>query len=83
MQKLRPWRCLPLILLPLTSCAGAPVVVREPIPTELLAPTLRPVIEYPYKPDTAGHALIDYDDRLGACNADKAAIRGLMSRVGK
>lgn len=67
----------------LTSCAGAPVLVREPIPVELTTATPRPAIEVPYTAATAGLTLLRYDDQLNACNMDKAAIRALSDRKSK
>lgn len=75
------WLFQPLTLLLLTSCAAvAPVVVREPIPVALTEPTPIPALPGTASNGAIAGLLIDYDDRLGSCNADKAAIAALMSR---
>ena len=67
-------------LLPLTGCSGkpvatAPVIIRQEVPAHLTAETPIPLWAGATNSDLVGYAL-DLRQALGACNADKAAIRG-------
>ena len=68
--------CLPLFL----GCSGrrevaaVPLVIREEVPAYLTEPTPAPVLAGDTNLDLVGH-VFDWQAALGACNADKAAIR--------
>ena len=68
--------CLPLF----SGCSGrrevaaVPLVIREEVPTYLTEPTPAPVLAGDTNLDLVGH-VFDWQAALGACNADKAAIR--------
>ena len=70
--------CLPLF----SGCSGrrevaaVPLVIREEVPTE---PTPAPVLAGDTNLDLVGH-VFDWQAALGACNADKAAIRAAAGK---
>lgn len=71
-------------LLPLTGCSGKPVatmpvVIRQDAPAYLTAETPTPLWDGVTNADLLGYAL-DLRQALGACNADKAAIRAATGK---
>ena len=73
--------CLPLF----SGCSGrrevaaVPLVIREEVPTYLTEPTPAPVLAGDTNLDLVGH-VFDWQAALGACNADKAAIRAAAGK---
>ena len=71
-------------LLPLTGCSGKPmatmpVIIRQDAPAYLTAETPTPLWDGVTNADLLGYAL-DLRQALGACNADKAAIRAATGK---
>ena len=73
--------CLPLF----SGCSGrrevaaVPLVIREEVPVYLTEPTPAPVLAGDTNLDLVGH-VFDWQAALGACNADKAAIRAAAGK---
>ena len=73
--------CLPLF----SGCSGrrevaaVPLVIREDVPVYLTEPTPAPVLAGDTNLDLVGH-VFDWQAALGACNADKAAIRAAAGK---
>ena len=73
--------CLPLF----SGCSGrrevaaVPLVIREEVPMYLTEPTPAPVLAGDTNLDLVGH-VFDWQAALGACNADKAAIRAAAGK---
>lgn len=59
--------------------AAVPLVIREEVPVYLTEPTPAPVLAGDTNLDLVGH-VFDWQAALGACNADKAAIRAAAGR---
>ena len=59
--------------------AAVPLVIREEVPTYLTKPTPAPVLAGDTNLDLVGH-VFDWQAALGACNADKAAIRAATGK---
>lgn len=55
------------------------MVIREEVPTYLTKPTPAPVLAGDTNLDLVGH-VFDWQAALGACNADKAAIRAATGK---
>ncbi|GAB7502271.1 hypothetical protein Bwad003_26560 [Bilophila wadsworthia] len=75
-----------LLSLPLFSgCSGrrevaaVPLVIRDEVPAYLTEPTPAPVLAGDTNLDLVGH-VFDWQAALGACNADKAAIRAATGK---
>ena len=72
-----------LLCLPLFSgrreVAAVPLVIREEVPVYLTEPTPAPVLAGDTNLDLVGH-VFDWQAALGACNADKAAIRAAAGK---
>ena len=59
--------------------AAVPLVIREEVPVYLTEPTPAPVLAGDTNLDLVGH-VFDWQAALGACNADKAAIRAATGK---
>ena len=59
--------------------AAVPLVIREEVPAYLTEPTPAPVLAGDTNLDLVGH-VFDWQAALGACNADKAAIRAATGK---
>lgn len=85
MTKARLIGVLLLSLLLFTGCsnrrevAAVPLVIREDIPAYLTEPTPAPVLAGETNFDLVEHVM-DWKAALGACNADKAAIRAAAGK---
>ena len=71
-------------LLSLTGCSGkpvatAPVIIRQEVPAHLIAETPIPLWDGVTNADLVEYAL-DLRRSLGACTADKAAIRAATGK---
>lgn len=55
------------------------MVIREEVPAYLTEPTPAPVLAGDTNLDLVGH-VFDWQAALGACNADKAAIRAAAGK---
>ena len=70
---------------PYSGCSGrrgvaaVPLVIRDEVPVYLTEPTPAPVLAGDTNLDLVGH-VFDWQAALGACNADKAAIRAAAGK---